>query len=626
MTWNMDDPRWTAYVLGELADADRAELDGVLAGDAEARDYVASLRETIGALESELRDQPAPAVLDELQRRRIQAAARPSRRKRWFAAGVAASAVAAGVGFVMLTTVRETSRADYQSPLRLRVESTDDLRSQLAVHQDVRGFGLRPRRIHEQRLEHTTEAYSRIDDNPFFETQHDPLSTFSVDVDSAAYSNLRRFLAEGHRPPRDAVRIEEMINYFTYDYPRPKGNDPFSITTEVGPAPWAPTHQLVRIGLQTEQIDSAQVPPRNLTFLIDTSGSMDDPHKLPLLVQALNMLVDNLRPQDSVAIVVYAGAAGLVLDPTNDKDAIRAALGRLAAGGSTNGGAGIELAYDVAARHLKAGGINRVILCSDGDMNVGITSEGDLTRLIEKERDRGVFLTVLGFGMGNLKDATMEKLADRGNGNYAYIDSLFEARKVLVKEAGSTLVTVAKDVKLQVEFNPATVAGYRLIGYENRVMAHQDFNDDKKDAGDIGAGHAVTALYELVPAGVEVPGPKVDDLKYQAPAAPAGSATDLFTVKVRYKTPSASTSSLVSRAVPVAAMKHELAATTDDFRWAAAIAGFGMLLRDSPYRGNLAWPTVLTLADGARGQDVEGYRKQAVQLIAQAAKLPPATP
>jgi len=337
------------------------------------------------------------------------------------------------------------------------------------------------------------------------------------------------------------------------------------------------------------------------------------------------MLVDNLRPQDQISIVVYAGAAGLVLPPTSNRQTIKGALDRLEAGGSTNGGAGIQLAYATARKSFIKGGINRVILCSDGDMNVGVTSEGDLTRLIESERSAGVFLTVLGFGMGNFKDSHMEKLADRGNGNYAYIDSAFEARKVLVKEAGSTLVTVAKDVKLQVEFNPAVVAGYRLVGYENRLLANQDFNDDKKDAGEVGAGHAVTALYEIVPVGVEVPGAsKVDDLKYRTPSTPTANTGEMLTVKIRYKAPDGDTSKLLSRAVPVGA--KEMAATSIDFRWATAMAAFGMQLRESPYRGQLSWGQIGALASGATGQDPDGYRKQAVGLIVKASGLAPTAP
>jgi Ca-activated chloride channel family protein len=471
--------------------------------------------------------------------------------------------------------------------------------------------------------EGNTEQYSRIDDNPFYRSQTAPLSTFSADVDTASYSNLRRFLRDGSRPPKDAVRIEEMINYFSYDYPTPTGNDPFSITTDIGPAPWAPKHMLVRIGLKAPAIDDRQVPARNLVFLLDVSGSMSDPSKLPLLKQAMGLLVETLRPQDKVSIVVYAGSEGLALPPTagNEKDKIRQAIFALDSGGSTNGAAGIQLAYDIADKTFVKNGINRVILCTDGDFNVGVTNEGDLTRLIEKERERGVFLTVLGFGMGNLKDSTMEKLADRGNGNYGYIDSLFEARKVLVKEAGATLVTVAKDVKLQVEFNPAVVAGYRLIGYENRIMRNEDFNDDKKDAGDIGAGHSVTALYEVVPAGQEVPGAKVDALKYQQTGAKAASSSgEMMTVKIRYKAPDGNKSKLLERAVKGA--PGELAKMSADFRWAAAMAELGMLLRESPHRGNLTWKQVQSLAEGALGADKEGYRKQALEMITKAAKLP----
>jgi len=471
---------------------------------------------------------------------------------------------------------------------------------------------------------HNTEAYSKIDDNPFFTTSTAPLSTFSADVDTASYSNLRRFIRDGKLPPKDAVRIEEMINYFTYDYPAPAKGDPFSITTEIGQSPWNAKHQLVRIGLKAPVIDDRQVPARNLTFLLDVSGSMNSPNKLPLLKQAMGLLVETMRPQDKVAIVVYAGQTGVVLPATGgrDKDLIREAIFALRPGGSTNGASGIQLAYDIAEKNLIKGGINRVILCTDGDFNVGLTSEGDLARLIEKERGRGVFLTVLGFGMGNLKDSTMEKLADRGNGNYAYIDSIAEARKVLVKEAGATLVTVAKDVKLQVEFNPATVAGYRLVGYENRIMRHEDFNDDKKDAGDIGAGHSVTAIYEIVPAGMAVPSAKVDDLKYQHKPAttPASTSGELLTVKVRYKAPDANTSKLLSRAVK--GEPAQVANTSIDYRWSAAMAGFGMLLRDSQHRGNLTWKQVQSLAEGSLGKDVEGYRAEALKLIKAAGNIP----
>jgi len=466
-----------------------------------------------------------------------------------------------------------------------------------------------------------TEAYARLDENPFYRVADRPLSTFSSDVDTASYANVRRFLIEGQLPPPDAVRVEELINYFPYAYPRPTGKDPVAITTEVGPSPWHAAYQLVRIGIATAPIAADKVPPRNLVFLLDVSGSMEPANKLPLVKDAMNLLIEQLRPEDTVAIVVYAGAAGVVLPPTHGdaKDKIRGALAYLEAGGSTNGAEGIEKAYQLARSEFVANGINRVILCTDGDFNVGVTSEGDLTRLIERERDDGIFLSVLGVGMGNVKDATMEQLADRGNGNYAYLDSLDEARKVLVREAGATLVTVAKDVKLQVEFNPARVAGYRLIGYEDRLLRDQDFNDDKKDAGDLGAGHAVTALYEIVPAGTEVPGAKVDKLKYQRPAASADGSGELMTVKVRYKPPTGTRSRLLTH--PVAATQPSWRQTSVDFRWAAAVAGFGMMLRGSPMRGELSWNRVLLLARGALGPDPDGYRKQLLGLIAKATLL-----
>jgi Ca-activated chloride channel family protein len=350
---------------------------------------------------------------------------------------------------------------------------------------------------------YSTDSFGAKDENDFRRATDDPLSTFSIDVDTASYSIVRRMIREGQRPPVGAVRIEELVNYFTYGYPEPSDGRPFSVTTEVAAAPWAPAHRLVRIGLKAKSIEARERAPDNLVFLIDVSGSMMTPDKLPLLVQSMKLLVDQLERKDRVSIVVYAGNTGLVLPPTSGdrRREIREALDRLSAGGSTNGGAGIELAYATARKSFISGGNNRVILCTDGDFNVGVSNQSELVERIEQHAKEGIFLSVLGFGLGNLKDDTMEKLADRGNGNYAYIDSLAEARKVLVQQAGGTLVTVAKDVKIQVEWNPAQVGAYRLIGYENRMLAAQDFNDDKKDAGEIGAGHSVTALYEVVPQG-----------------------------------------------------------------------------------------------------------------------------
>ena len=393
-----------------------------------------------------------------------------------------------------------------------------------------------------------TEAYDRIEDNRFLEVSNNPLSTFSIDVDTASYANVRRFLQRGTLPPKDAVRIEEMLNYFSYDYPVPSGEGPFSASVEVAQAPWALEHRLVRIGLKGKEVAMKNRPSSNLVFLLDVSGSMQPSNKLPLLKKAMRLLVDRLGEKDRVAIVVYAGASGLVLPSTSadQKERILAALENLEAGGSTNGGSGIRLAYQTAVSHFISGGINRVILATDGDFNVGTTNQGDLTRLIEDNARSGVFLTVLGFGMGNYKDSTLEKLADMGNGNYAYIDNINEARKVLVDEINSTLITIAKDVKIQIEFNPLQVSAYRLIGYENRLLRQEDFNDDTKDAGEIGAGHTVTVFYEIVPAGRGLSIPGVDPLKYQTPmgTTEVAQSGELLTLKLRYKQPDGQTSRL----------------------------------------------------------------------------------
>jgi Ca-activated chloride channel family protein len=467
------------------------------------------------------------------------------------------------------------------------------------------------------------EAYSHLDENPFLEVARAPLSTFSVDVDTASYSNTRRFLNNGQLPPKDAVRIEELINYFSYDYPQPVGTAPFSVTAEVAACPWNNKHRLVHIGLQGRRIDAGDVPPRNLVFLIDVSGSMMDANKLPLLKSALGFLVEQLNGRDRVAIVVYAGSSGLALPSTSGdrKGEILAAISQLEAGGSTNGGEGIRLAYSIAQDHFIRDGINRVILATDGDFNVGVTSETDLVRLIEEKRQSGVFLTVLGFGTGNIKDSTMEKLADKGNGNYAYIDDIEEARKVFGQEVGATLVTIAKDVKLQIEFNPRQVAGYRLIGYENRILREEDFNDDRKDAGDIGAGHSVTALYEIVPDGQKVENPGVDPLKYQQPPAPSEIArsTEMLTIKLRYKEPNGAESRLLS--MGVADAHTPLDAASENLRFSSAVAAFGMLLRDSRYKGTASYDNVLQLARSSFGTDLQGYRAEFTKLVATAKTL-----
>ncbi len=506
-----------------------------------------------------------------------------------------------------------------------------------------------------KRAEHNTEAYAAIQENVFLPALDNPLSTFSIDVDTASYANVRRFLQNDQLPPAGAIRTEELLNYFTYAYPQPEGNVPFSVNLEVSQAPWDAKRELVRIGLKGRDIPAAERSPANLVFLLDVSGSMDQPDKLPLLQRSLSALVENLSPRDRVAIVVYAGSSGVVLPstPGTEKSRILAALENLKAGGSTNGGSGIKLAYNIAREHFLKEGNNRVILCTDGDFNVGTTNESQLVRLIEKERASGVFLSVLGFGTGNLKDSTMEKLADKGNGNYAYIDSLTEGRKVLVEQMGATLFTIAKDVKIQVEFNPARVAGYRLIGYENRLLAKEDFNDDKKDAGEIGAGHTVTALYEIIPAGQPLPDrPSVDPLKYQpVPAAsenpqptegrqtaarqPEGEAkpnqsavrdpqsSDLLTVKLRYKAPNGDTSKLIE--VPLNAQEiPAFAQSTSDFQFAAAVAAFGMKLRGSPTAGDIGWPDIQRIVRAHLGNDAGSYRAEFLTLLERAARLQPA--
>jgi Ca-activated chloride channel family protein len=475
--------------------------------------------------------------------------------------------------------------------------------------------------IRRQREPGNTEAYDRIDENPFRSPAVAPLSTFSVDVDRASYSNVRRFLDHGSLPPKDAVRIEELVNYVPYGDAEPaRGDVPLRITTEVAAAPWNTTHDLVRIALRARDVDMRRAPAANLVFLVDVSGSMMGPGRLPLVKQSLALLVNQLREEDRVAIVVYAGNAGLVLPstPGSQKQRILAALDGLEAGGSTAGGAGIRLAYDVARQSFIRGGNNRVILCTDGDFNVGQSSDGALVDLIEQGRTEGAFLTILGFGMGNYKDAKMEKLADAGNGNYGYIDDLLEARKMLVKEMGGTLVTVAKDVKLQVEFNPARVRAYRLLGYEDRLLRDEDFANDAKDAGEVGAGHMVTALYEIVRTDVplDVTLHETGALRYQRPAAPSAPSDELLHVAMRWKAPDGDRSQLVNQ--PVAARRLP---PSESMRFASAVAGFGMLLRNSPYAGKLAWPTVIDLARGARGEDRDGYRADFIRLAELAAEL-----
>jgi Ca-activated chloride channel family protein len=475
-----------------------------------------------------------------------------------------------------------------------------------------------------QQDNYNTEDYDNITENGFKKVADNPLSTFSIDVDAASYSNVRRFLNNNQLPPAGAVRTEEMINYFKYQYPQPTGNDPFSINTELSDCPWSPQNKLLLIGLQGKNIPVDKLPSSNLVFLIDVSGSMMDENKLPLVKTSMKMLTDQLRENDRISIVVYAGTAGVALPATSgsDKMKIKTAIDGLEAGGSTAGGAGIQMAYKIAQQNFMKEGNNRIILCTDGDFNVGVSSDDALVRLIEQERNKGIYLTVLGYGMGNYKDNKMQQLADKGNGNHAYIDGLSEAKKVLVNEFGGTLFTIAKDVKLQVEFNPALVAGYRLIGYENRMLKKEDFNDDKKDAGELGSGHTVTALYEIIPAGVKSSFLKnVDPLKYQhnkkKKTAPFNN--EVVTIKFRYKAPDGNESKLIVHPVNNESLTSEN--VSDNFRFAASVAGFAMLLRNSEYKENAKYSMVLQMAGASLGKDEEGYRKEFINLVKKAAAL-----
>ena len=478
-----------------------------------------------------------------------------------------------------------------------------------------------------------TERYTAIQENSFLTVASEPLSTFSIDVDTASYANVRRFLNQGSLPPPDAVRLEELINYFPYHYEAPAkdAEQPFSVQVDVAESPWTPENRIARIGIKGKDIGLERVPA-NFVFLVDVSGSMSDANKLPLVKRSLTMLAEQLKDDDRVALVTYAGSSGVALESTAGKERAKiiAAIEALQSGGGTNGASGIELAYAESQKHLIKEGINRVVLCTDGDFNVGISSPEALEKLITKKAQGGVFLSVLGYGQGNLQDRTMETLADKGNGNYAYIDSLSEARKVLVEQMHGTLVTIAKDVKIQVEFNPSVVRAYRLLGYENRVLAAQDFNNDRKDAGEIGAGHTVTALYEIVTvdAPMQPDRPLVDDLKYQPKAGqkelPAMAARsplpklegindELMTVKLRYKAPDGDLSKLIE--VPVKDAKAKIQDAPGDFQFAAAVTGFGLMLRDSEHKGSLTWEQVRKLAIAGKGEDPLGYRGEFIQLI-----------
>ena len=466
--------------------------------------------------------------------------------------------------------------------------------------------------------QHNTEEYSRIYENEFLKVTDNPLSTFSIDVDTGSYSNIRRFLNQGQFPPEDAVRIEEMINYFSYNYKKPTGQDPFSINIDAAIAPWNNKHQLIRIGLQGKTLAQEEIPPTNLVFLIDVSGSMESENKLPLLKKSLKMMVKQLSEDQRVALVTYAGNAGKVLDstPGSNKQKILTAIDRLSSGGSTAGGAGIKLAYQIAKENFIKGGNNRVILATDGDFNVGISSTSEMIRLIEEKRKDNIFITVLGFGMGNYKDNRLEQIANKGNGTYHYIDTQKEAKKVLVEELGSTLFTIAKDVKLQIEFNPTQVKAYRLIGYENRMLNKEDFNDDTKDAGELGAGHTVTALYEIIPANSEEEVGSIDELKYQKKQNIPSK--DLMTVKLRYKDPDQDKSKLIKQSIEKTKINQE---PKDDFQFTAAIAEFGLVLRNSKFKGTASYDNVIKAAKNSKGKDKWGYRQEFIDLVEKAQLL-----
>jgi Ca-activated chloride channel family protein len=672
---NIDDPKLTAFALGELEEPEKSTIARAVAESPEAQRFVDETRELAAALSnefaSELKTETAePANLIDIRDDPwFWSIARP------LAIAAVLALLAAVSGVAVFSLRRESGRVAQAEAIRLPVvqpnpaevegelqipmevppppATTPSSRLPLAAGAPAKGVsGVSSKSsslgyalnktlaqpvnreeafhdIREQAGEFNTATYDHIGENPFLDAKDNPLSTFSIDVDTASYSNVRRFVNEGSLPPKDAVRVEEMINYFTYDYAEPSDGRPFAVHLDVASCPWETSHRLVRIGLKGKEIATDKRGPSNLVFLLDVSGSMMPPERLPLVKQAMRLLVEKLTENDRVAIVVYAGASGLALQSTtgDHKEQILEALENLQAGGSTNGAEGIQLAYKIAADNFIKGGVNRVILATDGDFNVGVTNQGDLIRLIEDKAKSGVFLSVLGVGTDNLKDSTMQKLADKGNGNYAYLDSLDEARKVLVQQMNGTLVTIAKDVKIQVEFNPARVASYRLIGYEKRMLRKEDFNNDKVDAGEIGAGHTVTALYEVVPVGAAsnpaASVPPVDRLKYSANESSTSSGSkssdDMLTVKLRYKKPDENKSELIERAVTDINATFESAPV--DLKFAAAVAEFGMILRDSEYKGNGTLNAVIEWADQSKGKDPNGYRAGFIELVRKAQTL-----
>jgi Ca-activated chloride channel family protein len=691
---NLNDPKLTAYALDELDEPERSVISRAVAESAEAQRFVDEIRGLASALKSEFAAEieKEPPVLSSLTESALELAQGSGRTElsrtltdihddAWFwsiarplaiAAVLALLAVVSGVAVFSLrregVQVAQSEWArlpavplkpadvegEFQTPMDAAASppaavppspsaaapakmskyvASKAASLNYSVAQASVSAVREWERFREARApsgEFNTAAYDHIVENPFLNAKDNPLSTFSIDVDTASYSNMRRFIInEGSLPPKDAVRVEEMINYFTYDYAQPSDDKPFAVHVDVASCPWETSHRLVRIGLKGKEIATDKRGPSNLVFLLDVSGSMTPRERLPLVKQAMRLLVEKLTKNDRVAIVVYAGASGLALPSiTGDhKEQILEALENLQSSGSTNGAEGIQLAYKIAADNFIKGGVNRVILATDGDFNVGVTNQGDLIRLIEEKAKSGVFLSVLGVGTDNLKDSTMQKLADKGNGNYAYLDSVDEARKVLVQQMNGTLVTIAKDVKIQVEFNPARVASYRLIGYEKRMLRKEDFNDDRVDAGEIGAGHTVTALYEVVPVGaVSNPAasvPPVDPLKYssdeKSASTPLTSSNEMLTVKLRYKKPDGDRSELVERAVTDTGGNFGNAPV--DLKFAAAVAEFGMILRDSEYKGNGTFAAVLEWAQEGKGSDATGYRAGFIELVRKAQAL-----
>jgi Ca-activated chloride channel homolog len=690
MKVNLDDPNLTAFALGELDPDDHAKMALAIADSPEAQSYVAETQQFARLLRAEYeadRQQPADAIPE--KRRQLtnvvwtEEQRRSSTRYQWgsLAAVLAMFAVIAAVA---ITTIQRESgklagdrkpSAEKQNLPSAPVEAVPEPTVEMDVAEapPAPAPATQPEFVEEKpnagrdrgtagknkklalnppapmpmmrsyvagagetteseppsryRQDFNTATYDKVEENPFLPAATNPLSTFSIDVDTASYANVRRFINSGSLPPKDAVRVEEMINYFTYDYKDPEGDKPFSIDVDATSCPWEPNHRLLRIGLKGREVANEKRPASNLVFLLDVSGSMMPAERLPLVKQAMRLLVDKLTENDRVAIVIYAGGSGLALKSTagNEKEKILRALEELQAGGSTNGADGIELAYKVAAENFIKGGVNRVILATDGDFNIGVTNQGDLIRLIEAKAKTGVFLSVLGVGTDNLKDSTMQKLADKGNGNYAYLDSVEEARKVLVHQINGTLMTIAKDVKIQVEFNPTRVASYRLIGYEKRLLRKEDFNNDKVDAGEIGAGHTVTALYEVVPAGADAANPAasippVDPLKYKTNTTDTTNASpEMVTVKLRHKKPEGDVSELTEKSFTDNGSKFENAAP--DLKFAAAVAEFGMLLRDSQFKGKGTIGAVIKWAQEGKGRDLAGYRGGFIEMARKAESL-----